>query len=343
MSVVGHCYSTTPSWSCAGAEGGGCRGHVKEMSQPDSTDEGLAAAGAEGDKSPDATANEIVHPAIDFSIFLSTTPPNSWRSVQGILDQDQTRAVVVRLEYPAVELFCNSESCGGFRFFRPFSLEVFGRATTKAIKVGKAANIFIDYKCSNCFVTGKTFAFRMEVPREKPSAVNVVKFGESPAFGPHTPPRVLKLIGPDRDDYLKGRRCESQGLGIGAFAYYRRVVENQKGRIFDQLIAAAERLGAIETVINDLRTARDKVSFSQAMSEIKVPPSLLIKTHNPITLLHRVLSQGLHAQSDNECLTSAVQVRVILTALSERLEQALREENELDTAIRLLMGNNSAE
>jgi hypothetical protein len=79
------------------------------------------------------------------------------------------------------------------------------------------------------------------------------------------------------------------------------------------------------------------------MSEIKVPPSLLIKTHNPITLLHRVLSQGLHAQSDNECLTSAVQVRVILTALSERLEQALREENELDTAIRLLMGNNSAE
>jgi len=46
---------------------------------------------------------------------------------------------------------------------------------------------------------------------------------------------VITLIGPDREIFLRGRRAENQGLGIGAFAYYRRVVENQKGRIITQI------------------------------------------------------------------------------------------------------------
>ena len=35
---------------------------------------------------------------------------------------------------------------------------------------------------------------------------------------------------------MKGRRCGNLGLGIGAFVYYRRVVENQKSRILDEII-----------------------------------------------------------------------------------------------------------
>ena len=49
--------------------------------------------------------------------------------------------------------------------------------------------------------------------------VGALKFGEFPAFGPPVPPRVLSLIGPDKDLFLKGRRSEIQGLGVGAFAY----------------------------------------------------------------------------------------------------------------------------
>ena len=57
----------------------------------------------------------------------------------------------------------------------------------------------------------------------------------------------MKLVGPDRDDFLKGRRCENQGLGVGAFIYYRRVVENQKNRILGvcriNLIKSTEKIG----------------------------------------------------------------------------------------------------
>ena len=37
------------------------------------------------------------------------------------------------------------------------------------------------------------------------------KFGELPEYGPPTPARLIKLIGPDRELFLKGTRCENQG------------------------------------------------------------------------------------------------------------------------------------
>lgn len=35
------------------------------------------------------------------------------------------------------------------------------------------------------------------------------KLGERPPYGQPTPPRLIKLIGPDRDIFLKGRNCEN--------------------------------------------------------------------------------------------------------------------------------------
>jgi len=47
------------------------------------------------------------------------------------------------------------------------------------------------------------------------------------------------MLGDNRDLFMKGRRCESQSLGIGAFVYYRRVVENQRAAILGQIIKIA--------------------------------------------------------------------------------------------------------
>jgi hypothetical protein len=69
------------------------------------------------------------------------------------------------------------------------------------------------------------------------------KLAEVPDFGPPTPAKVFKLIGAERDYYLKGRRCENLGLGIAAFAYHRRVVENQKDRILAEIIRASRKIG----------------------------------------------------------------------------------------------------
>ena len=184
----------------------------------------------------------------------------------------------------------------------------------------------------------KTFAIQFELQNDLKSA-KVSKFGEAPEFGPHTPSRVITLIGPDRSMFLKGRRCENQGLGVGAFGYYRRVVENQKNRILDQIKKVSEKLGASEDLLNEIDFAKNETQFSKAIGSIKhgSPQTLLISGHNPLTLLHNALSEGLHNQSDEECLASATSIRIVLTDLAERLSQALKDDAELNAAVSHLL------
>jgi hypothetical protein len=163
----------------------------------------------------------------------------------------------------------------------------------------------------------------------------ILKLGEDPPFGPRVPPRVISLIGPDREAFLKGRRSENQGLGIGAFAYYRRVVENQKNRLLEEIIKVSRRLGAPLDQIQILEDAKKEKQFSKAMESVKnsIPKELLIKGHNPLSLLHRAVSEGIHAMTDEECLELAGSVREVLFELAERIGEVLKEQAGLDAAV----------
>lgn len=168
---------------------------------------------------------------------------------------------------------------------------------------------------------------------------SATKFGEIPSFGPPVPSRVISLIGPDRELFLRGRRCENQGLGIGAFSYYRRVVENQKGRLINEIASVAKRLGATSDVLQLFEKAGKETQFSKAIDDIKtsIPQVLQIDGHNPLTLLHAALSEGLHMATDDECLETATSIRVVLTELAERISIALKDEYELKLAVGNLM------
>ncbi len=151
---------------------------------------------------------------------------------------------------------------------------------------------------------------------------------------------MISLIGPDREIFLKGRRAENRGLGIGAFSYYRRLVENQKGRIIAQIAKVAQKLGAKPDVLEEFKAAEEETQFSKAIEQIRhgIPDVLLIDgQHNPLTLLHTALSEGLHDHTDEECLEIAQSIRVVLTELADRISQALRQEDELSKAVSRLL------
>jgi len=81
--------------------------------------------------------------------------------------------------------------------------------------------------------------------------------------------------------------------------------------------------------------------FSKAIDQVKsaIPQVLLIDgQHNPLTLLHTALSEGLHDHSDEECLEIAQDIRLVLTELAERASTALREEAELEKSVARLLG-----
>jgi hypothetical protein len=167
-----------------------------------------------------------------------------------------------------------------------------------------------------------------------------IKIGERPSFGPPIPARVISLVGGDREMFLKGARCESQDLGIAAFTYYRRVVENQKGRIFSEIIKVCKRLKADQALIVELEAASKETQFSKAVDRIKhgLPDSLLLHgCHNPLSLLHDALSGGVHERTDEECLGIATAVKLILFELAERMAAALKDEAALTSAIDKLL------
>ncbi|MCD4679872.1 MAG: hypothetical protein K8S00_05740, partial [Bacteroidales bacterium] len=128
------------------------------------------------------------------------------------------------------------------------------------------------------------------------------------------------------------------GLGIGAFVYYRRVIENQKNRILDEIIKVGERTNLKDVKLQKLIEAKNENQFSKALENVKdaIPPSLKINGSNPLSLLHSALSDGLHDQTDEHCLNIASSIRIVLAELSERISVALKDEVELKEAIKKL-------
>lgn len=259
--------------------------------------------------------------------FLERTPPGTKVLIADFEASDRQGHQQVRM--PGIELHCSQ--CNGQRFFAPSGSAAYVGCERNPV------NTFLDYFCRNCRIALKTFALGAEYDGEAKKWC-VFKYGEEPSFGPPTPARTITLIGPDRDQFLKGRRCENQGLGVGAFVYYRRVVENQKNRIFDEIIRVSQHVEADEQLIADLEVAKKEIQFTKGVDAIKhaLPQSLLVNGHNPLLLLHSALSQGVHELDDAECLDAASSVRVVLIELADRLSQAMKDEAELNEAINRL-------
>jgi hypothetical protein len=291
---------------------------------------------------PDASQAEGVEsPPITLKQLLESSPPGRTARVVGaygfpavsvLLSKTKTRVPPARgnwgLIVPALDLHCESPRCGGTR--------IFAGTQTGGTEGEHWRSVFLRYHCRNCFGSTKEYALRLQVKAvEDETATEITKLGEWPAWIARVPSRVFKLMGDDRELFLKGRRAESQDLGIGAFSYYRRVLERQKAALIDKIVAAARRTNAPLEVIGRLERARDAWEFTRAVDEIKeaIPENLRIRGHNPLVLLHRALSKGIHARSDEECLQLAANIRVVLCELADRIGVALRDEEELIAAV----------
>jgi hypothetical protein len=254
--------------------------------------------------------------------FLESNPPGKTSRISKFTKR-RSSSVVANL--PTISLHCDNVACAGERWFSPQADVYVGT---------EAKNAFVEYRCRNCGQTSKVFAITL-VADEEGATGSAVKHGEIPPFGPPLSARVQRLVQQDRELFLKGRRCEIQGLGVGAFAYYRRVVEDNKNRFIDEIKRVADRLGSGDELNAQLETARAEIQFTKAVSSIKaaIPSSLLINGSNPLTLLHNALSRGVHELSDEECLEIAASIRIVLTEFAERIAQAIKDDEELKRAV----------
>lgn len=275
------------------------------------------------------TAQNSEPASIKIKDFFENIPPSKV-SIIGDLAIKYTayNSTSIILAQPDVEIHC--ERCEGIRFFETDS-KIY--LDDENLHGG-----FIDYVCKNCEKEHKRYSVWAQRDKGKLSGT-IYKYGEHPAFGPSTPTRLLRLFDKEKDYFLKGRRCESQGLGIGAFTYYRRIIEAKRTEIFNEVIRVANTIGAPKEMIADLEIAKKEIQFTKGVEAIKhgIPQALLINGHNPLTLLHDALSGGVHDHSDEECLEIATSIRNVLTEFVEKVSTAIKEEKTLSDSVNKLL------
>lgn len=260
--------------------------------------------------------SESQQQAFEFWEFLMSTPPGKEVTVVNAIKDNS-------IQKPSIVLYCDDEYCRKEMWFD--CANCWGYLST-----GNWSPYTLLYRCRHCQRSPRWIS--LMIYESYGSSTRVKKFGEIPPFGPHTPSRVISLVGEDRELLLKGRQSEARGLGIGAFTYYRRVVDNNWQRLIDEVIKVAKKLNLPTDV---LEAAKAEHQFNKAVKMVKnaIPQVLLVNGQNPMTILYKILSEGVHEMNDEQCLELAKHIRVVLVDFANRVGEALRERKELQDSL----------
>ena len=184
------------------------------------------------------------------------------------------------------------------------------------------------YTCRNC---GDKVIYYFFIWQELEKNSLFIKIGQYPALAIEPAPELAKALGrEDAELYKKALINANYNYGLGAVAYFRRVLENKVNLILD-LIAEAlkneqaetENLKHLEEIKNS-RHIDKKIAFASKI----LPAHLKPGGHNPIDKLYAAASAGLHGESDDDCLTIFNDARFVFEYLFKNLSMSNEEARE---------------
>ena len=188
------------------------------------------------------------------------------------------------------------------------------------------------YACVHCGKRRITF-WVYENPDQVPDAGVVIawtvrKIGQWPAWSIVPPKEVQKALpAPELDLYKKALANLSQGYGLGALAYLRRLIESQTGTLLDMIEEAAKLEGSKEALdgiahAREQREAEERLRLAATL----LPESLRPAGQNPLDALFSLFSAGLHGNLDEtECLAVASDMRDALDYVFTRMRRNIDE------------------
>lgn len=275
-----------------------------------------------------AAAVDSPIPICGMDELLQDVPLHSPRKIELLFSQPE----YAYLDYPeSIHVHCDHEKCNGVRRHEKHD------RTTQGLGKNHSYH-FVVYVCSNCTTSVKIFGLKVVTEGEGTRAGVCTKIYQEPTFGSPIPKRLFQVIGEaNRDYYLQARRAIARGLGIGAYAYYRRMVENTKFALVHSVLEVAQATNASPAQIQLLKKAQTETQFSKAIEMLRgegeIPAVLLIDGHNPLALLHDLLSEGIHQLSDAECLDRAQEAEIVLCEIADRMQVAMTERKAVKAAI----------
>lgn len=189
----------------------------------------------------------------------------------------------------------------------------------------------IKYECVGCKKGNYEFLVRL-------SENHIQKVGQYPPWSINPEKNIEKALGEYLDIYKNGLICESQGYGIGAYAYYRRIVEDIIDTLLDDIKDLVDENNIEE--YNELLERTKKSNNATDKIEIvkdHLPSILKPNGQNPLKFLYSILSEGIHSSSDKDCLEIAVNVRNILTFLVDQIINSKNTSKEFTDSMKELL------
>lgn len=176
----------------------------------------------------------------------------------------------------------------------------------------------LDFKCVTCQMEYRIYLIQHIVEE---NSIKLQKYGQLPKAKLERNPLLQKLFKKDLDAYEKAIVCEANGYGIGAFAYFRRIIEDNIGSLLDLIEEEAKASSLSVDVIEALQELRRESPMSEriGVANHALPGYLKTDGINPLGRLYKILSEGVHGLSDVECLEKASEVKDCLGFLVSEL------------------------
>jgi hypothetical protein len=220
-----------------------------------------------------------------------------------------------------LKMYCEHEKC---------KTETLWDVNRNAVDFGSEFINHRFYSCRNCSAQYHygNIQYYDFVWQENEASNIFVKVGQWPPLTIEPSPELAKALGSeDTELYKKGLIGFNFGHGIGAVAYFRRVLENKINALLDLIEEAArnakvadEHLARIETVKKSHRV-EEKIDIASGI----LPAHLKPGGHNPLDKLYGPLSAGLHGESDDDCLTIFSEARFVFEYLFRNLTESNEE------------------
>lgn len=256
--------------------------------------------------------------------ILESAPVGSWQTIAQDSQREHKSQTTFAdyLVIPQVLLYCGHELCD------KRMIHECGRKVYVSRDAGHYA--IVQFRCRQC---SSEYAFALLIRPTGEGFVEhweVKKFGQLPPPHNRVPNNVLRLL-PNQDQHLltKGFQCERLGYGIGAFAYYRLVVESTSMRV--NLLGEVKKVCETDEQRRIIDTALSEPRFydSIRIAEDALPRSLFIGDENPLALLYSVLSDHLHAGADDtQCLEHGKFALLMITRLMALIQEKKQFERE---------------
>ncbi len=218
------------------------------------------------------------------------------------------------LPSPPINMTCRD--CGSIQTFNMVN-DYYGQFGNRSTPC-KDLKVQLIYQCQSCRNFTRQFHIYIS-----PDLDYIYKFGQYPEWEIKMDKNLEKILNKHSKTFRKGLVSESQGYGIGAFAYYRRITEDIIDELLESISDLIDEEHRIEYQLALEKTKQTRVTQDKIDLVKDLLPSILKPNGmNPLGVLHSELSEGLHAETDQDCLENANHIKSILTFLINQVIQS---------------------